>query len=161
MILVTKISDQTRQRGHTLSTCTKPYLGPEHLVLPPLFPCCSLGYPGWQLLNQPFIFYISFPFHPCLPCFPHGVYSYFAVSCAFSPPFRPSQSYSRPRYRRRRSHLHYSPRFRPRSRPRSHPVFARARARVCVYLLGVCMCSKLRITAQSGPAILVNLCHSH
>ena len=27
-------------------------------MLPPLLPCCSLDYPGWQLLNQPFLFYI-------------------------------------------------------------------------------------------------------
>ena len=33
----------------------KSYLSPEHLVLPPLFPCCSPGYPSWQLLNQPFL----------------------------------------------------------------------------------------------------------
>ena len=79
-------------------------------MLPPLLPCCSLNYPGWQLLNQPFLFYIFFAFHPCFPCFPHGVYNYFAVSCAFSPPFRPPQFYSRSRYRR------------PRSRPRPHPV---------------------------------------
>ena len=92
-------------------------------MLPPLLPCCSPGYPSWQLLNQPFLFYIFFAFHPCLPRFPHGVYSYFAVSCAFSAPFRPPQSYSRSRYRRPRSHLRYSPRLRPRSRPRSHPVF--------------------------------------
>ena len=92
-------------------------------MLPPLLPCCSPGYPSWQLLNQPFIFYIFFAFRPCLPRFPHGVYSYFAVSCAFLSPFRPPQSYSRSRYRRPRSHLRYSPHLRPRSRPRSHPVF--------------------------------------
>ena len=101
----------------------KSYLSPEHLVLPPLLPCCSLGYPGWQLLNQPFLFYIFFAFPPWLPRFPRGVYSYFAVSCAFSPPFRPPQSYSRSRCRRPRSHLRYSPCFCPRSRPRSHQVF--------------------------------------
>ena len=102
----------------------KSYLSPEHPVLPPLLPCCSLKYPGWQLLNQPFLFCIFFAFHPsCLPRFPHGVHNYFAVSCAFSPPFRPPQSYSRSRYRRPRSHPRYNPRFSPRSRPRSHPVF--------------------------------------
>ena len=72
MILVTKTSDQTRQRGHTLNLY-KSYLSSEHLVLPPLLPCCSPGYPRWQLLNQPFLFYIFFAFHPCLPRFPHGV----------------------------------------------------------------------------------------
>ena len=35
-----------------------------------------------------------------------------------------------------------------------------ARARVCVYV-DVCVFSKLHITAQSGPVILVILCHSH
>ena len=89
MILVTKTSDQTRQRGQTHSLYLyKSYLSPEHLVLPPLLPCC----PGWQLLDQPFLFYIFFAFHPCLPRFPHGVYNYFAVSCAFLPPFRSPQS---------------------------------------------------------------------
>ena len=34
------------------------YLSPEHLVLPPLLPCCSLDYLGWQLQNQHFLFYI-------------------------------------------------------------------------------------------------------
>ena len=27
-------------------------------MLPPLVPCCSLDYLGWQLLNQPFLFFI-------------------------------------------------------------------------------------------------------
>ena len=47
----------------------KSYLSPEDLVLPPPLPCCSLGYPGWQLLNQPFLFYIFSAFHPCLSCY--------------------------------------------------------------------------------------------
>ena len=43
------------------------YLSPEYLVLPPLLPCCSLDYLGWQLLNQPF-FSTFFLFPPvCLP----------------------------------------------------------------------------------------------
>ena len=51
-------------------------------MLPPLFPCYTLDYLGWQLLVQLFHFY-NFPsFHPSLPYFPHGVYNYFAVSCA-------------------------------------------------------------------------------
>ena len=57
----------------------KSYLSPEHLVLPPLLPCCSPGYPSWQLLNQPFLFYIFSAFHPCLPRFRHGVDSFFEV----------------------------------------------------------------------------------
>ena len=94
-------------------------------MLPPLLPCYSLDYLGRQLLNQPFIFYIFFAFHPSLPRFPHGVYNYFAVSCAFSPLFHPPRSYppSCSRYPRPRSHLRYCPRFRPRFRSRSHPVF--------------------------------------
>ena len=87
-------------------------------MLPPLLPCFFLDYPGWQLLTQPFLFYIFFAFHPCFPRFSHGVYNYFAVSCAFSPPFRPPQSYSRSR-----SRLRYSSRFGLRSRSRSRPVF--------------------------------------
>ena len=34
------------------------YLSPEYLALPPLLPCCSLDYLGWQLLDQPFLFYM-------------------------------------------------------------------------------------------------------
>ena len=59
-------------------------------MLPPLLPCCSLGNPGWQLLNQPFLFYILFAFHPCLPRFPRGVYSYLTVSCVFFVSLPPS-----------------------------------------------------------------------
>ena len=131
VILVTKTSDQTRQRGHTLSTYTN--------LTCPLLPCYSLDNPGWQLLNQPFSFYIFFAFHPCLPRFPHGVYNYFAVSCAFSPLFGPPQSYSRSRYRRPRSHLRYSPRFRLRSRP--------VCVRVCVCVgVGVCECVFIKLS---------------
>ena len=34
---------------------------------------------------------------------------------------------------------------------------------VCVYLLNVCVCVfiELHITTQSGPVILVIICHSH
>ena len=92
-------------------------------MLPPLLPCSSPGYPSWQLLNQPFLFYIFSAFQPCLPRFPHGVYSYFEVSCAFLSPFHPPHFYSRSRCLRPRPHLRYSPHLRPRSRPRSHPVF--------------------------------------
>ena len=52
-------------------------------MLSPLLPCYSLDYLSWQLLNQPFLFYIFFSFHPNLPRFPHGVYNYFAISCVF------------------------------------------------------------------------------
>ena len=97
MILVTKTSDQARQRGHTLSTCTILTCALSTLCSPPLLLCCSLDYLGWQLLNHPFLFYIFFSFHPCLPRFPHGVYTYFAVFCAISPLFRPPRSYSRSR----------------------------------------------------------------
>ena len=56
-----------RDRGDTLSLLVHSYLSPEYLVLPPLLPRCSLDYLGWQLLNQPFLFYIFFSFHSCLP----------------------------------------------------------------------------------------------
>ena len=124
MILITKTSDQTRQRD-TLSLFVQFYLSPEYLVLPPLLPCYFLDYLGWQLLDQPFLFYIFSSFHPSLSHFPHGVYNYFAVFCDSSPLFRSLRSClrSRPHYPRSRSHLRYCPCFRPRSRPRSHPVF--------------------------------------
>ena len=49
MILITKTSDQARQRGQTHSLYLySSYLGPEYLVLPALLPCCSLEYLGWQ-----------------------------------------------------------------------------------------------------------------
>ena len=97
MILITKTSDQMRQREHTLSTCTILIRALSTLCSPPLHPCYSLDYPGWQLLDQPFLFYICSSFHPSLPRFPHGVYNYFAVSCAFSPLFRPPRSCPRSR----------------------------------------------------------------
>ena len=130
-------------------------------MLPPLLPCCSPGYPSWQLQNQPFLFYIFLAFHPCLPRFPRGVYSYFGVSCAFLSPFRPPQSYSRSPYLRPRPHLRYSPHLRP--CPRSHPVFVYGSPPVCVCVcvcVRVCVFIKLHITAQSGLVILVILCHS-
>ena len=61
MMLITKSSDQTRQRGPYLY---KPYLSPEYLVLPLLLPCYSQDYLGWQLLGQPFLFYIFSSFLP-------------------------------------------------------------------------------------------------
>ena len=65
-------------------------------MLPLLLPFYSLDYLGcWQLLDQPFIFYIFPSFHRSLPRFPYGVYNYFAVSCACSPLFRPPRSYPR------------------------------------------------------------------
>ena len=94
-------------------------------MLPTLLPCYSLDYLGWQLLDQPFFFYIFSSFHPSLPRFPHGVNNYFAVTCASSALFRPPPSYPRSRYPCPRSHLRYCPHFCPRSRTRSraHPVF--------------------------------------
>ena len=58
MILLTKTSDQTRQRGHTLSTRTVRTYALGTLCPPPLLACYSLHYLGWQLLDQPFLFYI-------------------------------------------------------------------------------------------------------
>ena len=91
---------------------------------PPLLPCYSLDYLGWQLLDQPFCLHF-FLFQPKSPRFPHGDDNYFAVSCAFLPLFRPPRFYprSRSRHPRPHSHLRYCPCFRPRSRPRFHPVF--------------------------------------
>ena len=40
-------------------------------------------------------------------------------------------------------------------------VCARACVRVCIYCVCVCVFIKLHITAQSGPVILVILCHSY
>ena len=77
-------------------------------MLPPLLPCFSLDYLGWQLLDQPFLFYVFFSFHPSLPRFPHDVYNSCAGSCASSPLFHPPRSYPRSRSR---SHLRYCSRF--------------------------------------------------
>ena len=55
-------------------------------MLLPLLPCYSLDYLGWQLLDQPFLFYIFSSFHPSLPCFPHGVYCGFLRFLASLPP---------------------------------------------------------------------------
>ena len=92
-------------------------------MLLPLLPCYSLDYLGWQLLDQPFLFYIFSSFLSSLPRSPHGVYNYYAASFAFSPLFRSPRSYPRSRYPRPRSHLRYCPSFGPHSRPRFHPVF--------------------------------------
>ena len=45
-------------------------LSPGYLVIPPLFPCFSLDYLGWQLLDQPFLFNVFFLFPPKSPPFP-------------------------------------------------------------------------------------------
>ena len=67
MILTTKNSDQTRQRGHTLYLYS-PYLSHEYLVLPSLLPCFYLEYYlSRQLLKQPFLVYVLFSFHPISP----------------------------------------------------------------------------------------------
>ena len=111
MILITKTSDQTRQRD-THSLLVQFLL---ELWVPcslPLLPCYSLEYLSWKLLDQPFLFYVFSSFHPTLPRFPHGV-------CVC--------------------------------------VCACKRESVRVYLVFI----KLHITAQSGPATLVILCHSH
>ena len=92
MILTTKTSDQTRQKGHSLYLYSS-YLNPGYLVLPPLLPSYSLDYLGRQLLTEPTL--------SCLRFF----------------------------------------------------LFAPRSVCVCVFI-------KLHITAQSGPVILVILCHS-
>ena len=113
-----------RNKGDKLSLLVQFLLKPWVPYAPP--PCflvtLSLTHLGWQLLtiDQPFLFYIFSSFHPSLPSFPHGIYNYFAVSCASSPLFRPLRSYprSRSRYPRPRSHLRFRicPRFLPRPR---------------------------------------------
>ena len=90
-------------------------LSPGYLVIPPLLPCLSVDYLGWQLLDQPFLFNVFFSFHPSLPRFPHGVYNLCAFSCNSSPLFHPPQSHLRSR-----SHVSYCSRFRTRPRPRYH-----------------------------------------
>ena len=60
MIPFTKIYDQTRQRGHALSSCTTL----------PLFLFYPHDYLGWKLLDQPFPFYVFFILQPKSPPFP-------------------------------------------------------------------------------------------
>ena len=45
-------------------------LSPGYLVIPPLLPCFSLHYLGWQLLDQPFLFNVFLIFPPKSPPFP-------------------------------------------------------------------------------------------
>ena len=59
-------------------------------MLPQLLPCFSLDYLGWQLVDQPFLFYIVSSFHPSLARFPRGVYNACAVSCGFFASLPPS-----------------------------------------------------------------------
>ena len=73
MILITKTSNNIsirirRDQGNTLSLVYSysSYLNPRYLVLPPLLPCCSLDYLGWQLLDQPGVrvcVYVYVPIH--------------------------------------------------------------------------------------------------
>ena len=52
------------------------------LLLPLIGRILFLLNPRGHKTTAPFVYY------PCLPCFPHGVYNYFAVSCVFLPLFR-------------------------------------------------------------------------
>ena len=129
MIPITKIFHRTHT-DNTLSLFVQFLLKPcvPCAPPPPLLPCYSLDYRGWQLLDQPFLVYVFSSFHPNLFRFPHGVYSSCAVSYASSPLFCPPRSYPHSRSRshpRPRSYLRYCSRFRPLCRPRSrsHPVF--------------------------------------
>ena len=108
----------------------KSYLSPEHLVLPPLLPCCSLDYLGWQLLNQPFLF---------------------SCVCVFIKVHITTQS--GPVILVILCHSHWSS-----QGGINDTCYENTRTCVCVC---VCVFTKLHITAQSGPAILVILCHSH
>ena len=59
MIPITKVSDQTRQRVHTLSNGTVVTQALGTLC----FPTFSLLFsrsPGWQLLNQPFLLFVFY-----------------------------------------------------------------------------------------------------
>ena len=58
MMLTTKTSDQTRQRGDTLSKILVQFLlKPWESCASPPASLLFLDYLGWQLLNQPFIVY--------------------------------------------------------------------------------------------------------
>ena len=155
MILITKTSDQTRQSDvpHSLYLYSS-YLSPEYLVLPPLLLCCSLDYPGWQLLDQHFFFYNFSSFHPSLPRFPHGTWR-LQLFCgllrffASLPPSLILSSFPFP--------LSPSPFPSPllSSLPFRFRVCVRVCSCVCVYVF-----IKLHITTQSDPVILAILCHS-
>ena len=95
--------NKTRQRGHTLSTCT---VLTQALCTscPPPSPVLFSRLSGLAGSGPILSFLRFFSFHLSLPRFPHGAYNSCAVSCASSPSPRPSRSFSR-------------------SRPHSHPVF--------------------------------------
>ena len=59
------------------------------------------------LLDQPFLFYVFFSFHPSLPRFPHSVYKSCAFFCDSSRPLRPHRFYPRSRSHSR-PHLLFS-----------------------------------------------------
>ena len=185
MIPISKVSDQTRQRVHTLSNGTVVTQALGTLC----FPTFSLLFsrsPGWQLLNQPFLLYVFFSFHSSFSRFPHRVYNYFTFSCGSSPFLRPlqfrprSRPCSPPRFRTR-SHLvlfhppqppflfplHVRPRLRscPRSRPRPRSLLLVSRTRLpprydARVRAGVCVCG-LHIN-RSGLDLPSNMrvCHS-
>ena len=122
MVLITKTSDQTRQREHTLSTCTVHTYALGALCPP----SASLRFSRLSefAATESTLSCLRFPRCVCI------YYNSCAFSCNSSPLFHPSQSRPRSRSRSRshshlrsRFHVRYSSRFRPRSRPRSHPVF--------------------------------------
>ena len=63
LVLITKTSDQTRQRGGRSLYLYSSQLSPGHLVLLPLLPCHSLLFSrlselAAMILNQPFLIYV-------------------------------------------------------------------------------------------------------
>ena len=68
-MLITKASDQTRQRGAHVLYLYSSSLSPECLALPSPLPCYSVDSLGRQFLNQHFIVY-TFLFPPKSPPFP-------------------------------------------------------------------------------------------
>ena len=183
MILITETSDQKRQRGHTLSTCTILTQALSTLCFPPasliLFRLSGLVATGPTLY---FLHY--FLFSPKSPSFPTWRLQLFCVFLRFFSSLPPSPILSSFPSRYPRSPFPsplLCPRFRPRSRSRalSYPVFVYrppppfsslcVRVYVCVCLC-VCMCvcnacaricQIAHVTVLSGLVILFILCRSH
>ena len=79
-------------RGDTLSLLVQILLEPWAPCAPPPASLLLSRLSGLAAIEPTLSFLHFFSFHPCLPRFPHGVYNYFALSCASLPPFRPPRS---------------------------------------------------------------------
>ena len=120
-LLITKTSDQTRQRRHTLSTCTILTGALSSLCSPTLFPCYSRsifnrlsGLAGTEpTLSFLHFFSLSTQVSPVSHMASTTILRFFALLRLSSAPPR-SYPRSRSRYPRSRSHLRYCPRFRSR-----------------------------------------------